>query len=340
MMEADLISNEQEQESFYQLFLNQKTILNDQHLVNLQTFIYVANLLSFQLASDHLCLSASAVSHRINKLEKQLGFQLFHRFTRKIKLTMEGERLYGVLKNSFSRITSEIHDIRSCELSGLLNIFSHPSVAENWLLPRLADFVNRYPSIQINIRMGNEQASFQEQALDLAIYYSNGCFSGFNSECLMEEKILPVCSKAYAEQNQLVNQPENLGSCTLLHDAKAWHYSAVDAEWHVWCKHMKIDLPQNHAMITFDSSRSSAYAAALGMGVAIGRLHLVHKWLESGTLISPFEFAPVRTSFDYYLVWPRLQYIPPRLKVFLTWIKQQGIMSRQIDYQPCRPIAC
>ncbi|AWM79543.1 DNA-binding transcriptional regulator DsdC [Gammaproteobacteria bacterium ESL0073] len=333
MREASFLSSKQEQDSFYQQYLNQKTILNDQHLINLQTFIYAANSLSFQLAADQLCLSPSAVSHRINKLEKQLGFQLFHRFTRKIKLTTEGERLYGVLKNSFSKINSEIHDIRSCELSGSLNVFSHPSVAENWLLPRLADFVSRYPSIQINIRMGNEQASFQEQAIDLAIYYSNGYFPGFNSECLMEEQILPVCTKAYAEQNKLINQPESLGNCTLLHDAKAWHYSAVDAEWHVWCKQMKIDLPQHHAMITFDSSRSSACAAIYGMGVAIGRLHLVRKWLDTGMLISPFKFAPLRTSFNYYLVWPRLQYIPPRLEVFLAWIKQQGEMSQQADYQ-------
>ncbi len=333
MMETPFLSNKQEQDSYYQQCLNQKTILNDQHLVNLQTFIYAANLLSFQLAADHLCLSPSAVSHRINKLEKQLGFQLFHRFTRKIKLTTEGERLYSVLKNSFSRINSEIHDIRSCELSGSLNIFSHPSVAENWLLPRLSDFVNCYPSIQINIRMGNEQASFQEQAVDLAIYYSNGYFPGFNSECLMEEQILPVCTQAYAEQQQLINQPDNLGNCTLLHDAKAWHYSAVDAEWHVWCKQMKIELPQRHAMITFDSSSSATSAATCGMGVAIGRLHLVRKWLDSGVLISPFKFAPLRTSFNYYLVWPRLQYIPPRLEVFLTWIKQQGVMSQQADHQ-------
>lgn len=330
-MKVTSLSKRQEQDSFSQQFLNQNTILNDQHLVNLQTFIYAANALSFQVAAENLYLSPSAVSHRINKLEKQLGFQLFHRFTRRIKLTIEGERLYTVLKNSFSRINSEIHEIRSHELSGSLNIFSHPSIAENWLIPRLADFLSHYPAIQVNIRVGNEQANFEEQSVDLAIYYSNGYFSGFNSEYLMEEKILPVCSPSYAMQYNLINKPEHLKNCTLLYDAKAWHYSAVDAEWHVWCKHMKINFPQSRSMITFDSSSSATHAAINNTGVAIGRLHLVRKWLDLGILISPFEYPPLATCFNYYLVWPRLQYIPPRLGVFLTWIKQQSILSQQAN---------
>lgn len=57
-----------------QSLLNQKTILNDQYLINLQTFIYAARSLSFQAAAENLYLSPSAVSHRIGKLEKQLGF--------------------------------------------------------------------------------------------------------------------------------------------------------------------------------------------------------------------------------------------------------------------------
>ncbi|UYZ83980.1 DNA-binding transcriptional regulator DsdC [Entomomonas sp. E2T0] len=310
-----------------QSLLNQKTILNDQYLINLQTFIYAARSLSFQAAAENLYLSPSAVSHRIGKLEKQLGFLLFHRFARKIKLTNEGERLYGVLKDSFAKINLEIQDIRSNELSGSLNIFSHPSVAEDWLIPRLVDFTQRYPAIQLNIRTGNEQANFQSQAIDVALYYSNGHFPGFNSECFMEEEIFPVCSQTYAAQYNLINQPENLAKCTLLHDAKAWHFAALDAEWHIWCKQMHIELPNSRSVITFDSSRSAAYAAIYHTGVAMGRLHLVHNWLATGRLITPFAIPALKTHFHYYLVWPRLQHIPPKLSVFLDWIKQQGAQS-------------
>lgn len=307
--------------------LSQKIILNDQYLINLQTFIYTARFLSFQLAAEYLYLSPSAISHRISKLEKQLGFLLFRRFARKIKLTNEGERLYEVLKDSFGKINLEIQDIRSNELSGSLNIFSHPSVAGDWLIPRLVDFAQRYPAIQLNIRTGNEQADFETQAIDVALYYNNGHFPGFNSERFMEEEVFPVCSREYAEQHNLINQPDNLKNCTLLHDARAWHFSALDAEWHIWCRQMQLELPYSRSFITFDSSRSAAYAAIYHTGVAMGRLHLVYSWLKNKQLINPFELPPLKTYFHYYLVWPRLSHTPPRLKVFLDWIKQQGKKS-------------
>jgi len=307
--------------------LNKKTILNDQYLINLQTFIYTARFLSFQVAAEYLYLSPSAISHRINKLEKQLGFLLFQRFARKIKLTTEGERLYEVLKDSFGKINSEIQDIRSHELSGSLNIFSHPSIAGDWLIPRLVDFTQRYPAIQLNIRTGNEQADFETQPIDIALYYSNGHFPGFNSECFMQEEVFPVCSREYAEKRDLINKPENLKDCTLLHDAKAWHYSALDAEWHIWCRQNQVELPYSHSSITFDSSRTASYAAIYHTGVAIGRLHLVYNWLKTGLLITPFNIPALKTYFHYYLVWPRLQHVPPRLTVFLDWIKQQGEQS-------------
>lgn len=314
-----------------QALLNQRIVLNDQYLVNLQTFIYAARSLSFQLAAESLYLSPSAVSHRISKLEKQLGFLLFHRFARKIKLTSEGERLYEVLQDSFGKINLEIQDIRSNELSGSLNIFSHPSVAENWLIPRLADFSERYPAIQLNIRTGNEPANFQAQSIDVALYYANGNFPGFNSECIMEEKIFPVCSPSYAKQYNLINQPNNLNNCTLLHDGKAWHYSALDAEWHTWCKQRDVELPNSRSVITFDSSRSAAYAAIYNAGVSMGRLHLVYGWLKKGKLIMPFDTPPLKTQFHYYLVWPRLQNLSPRLEVFLDWVKEQGAKSDRED---------
>lgn len=307
--------------------LSQKTILNDQYLINLQTFIYTARFLSFQLAAEYLYLSPSAISHRIGKLEKQLGFLLFRRFARKIKLTNEGERLYEVLKDSFGKINLEIQDIRSNELSGSLNIFSHPSVAGDWLIPRLGDFAQRYPAIQLNIRTGNEQADFETQSIDVALYYNNGHFPGFNSERFMEEEVFPVCSREYAAQHNLINHPENLKNCTLLHDAKAWHFSALDAEWHIWCRQMQLELPYSRSYITFDSSRSASFAAIYHTGVAMGRLHLVYSWLKNKQLINPFELPPLKTFFHYYLVWPRLSHTPPRLTVFLEWIKQQGKKS-------------
>ena len=61
---------------------------------SLHIFAQIAGSLSFKEAAGALHLTQSALSHRIRKLEQELGFPLFVRQTRKIALTAEGERLY------------------------------------------------------------------------------------------------------------------------------------------------------------------------------------------------------------------------------------------------------
>lgn len=66
----------------------------------------------FALAAQELSITPSAVSHRINLLEKELGFLLFQRFHRRITLTPEGERMQWALDSSFNTLNQEILDIR------------------------------------------------------------------------------------------------------------------------------------------------------------------------------------------------------------------------------------
>ncbi|MCZ5716394.1 LysR family transcriptional regulator, partial [Escherichia coli] len=91
------------------------------------------------LAAEELSLSPSAVSHRINQLEEELGIQLFVRSHRKVELTHEGKRVYWALKSSLDTLNQEILDIKNQELSGTLTLYSRPSIAQCWLVPALGD---------------------------------------------------------------------------------------------------------------------------------------------------------------------------------------------------------
>ncbi len=143
-------------------------------------------------------MSPSAISHRINGLEDELGFNLFERFHRKIRLTSEGERIYMALQSSLALINQEVAEIRNNEISGSLTVYSRPSIAQCWLVPKLADFHQRYPSINLDILTGNEYINFNNYNIDLAIYYDNQPPEGLSCEQLMSETIVPVCSREYA----------------------------------------------------------------------------------------------------------------------------------------------
>ncbi len=93
-------------------------LLNGWQLSKLYTFEVAARHQSFALAADELSLSPSAVSHRINQLEEELGIQLFVRSHRKVELTHEGKRVFWALKSSLDTLNQEILDIKNQELSG------------------------------------------------------------------------------------------------------------------------------------------------------------------------------------------------------------------------------
>jgi LysR family D-serine deaminase transcriptional activator len=228
-------------------------LLNGWQLSKLYTFEVAARHESFALAAEELSLTPSAVSHRINQLEEELGIQLFVRSHRKVELTHEGKRVFWALKSSLDSLNQEILDIKNQELSGTLTVYSRPSIAQCWLVPALGDFTRRYPSISLTVLTGNDNVNMQRAGIDLAIYFDDAPSSQLSHHFLMDEAIVPVCTADYARQHQLQQNPANLRHCTLLHDRQAWSNDSGTDEWFSWAQKFSIDLPQSSG-IGFDRS--------------------------------------------------------------------------------------
>ena len=184
----------------------------------LHTFECVARHLSFSLAAEELSITPSAVSHRINLLEKELGFLLFQRFHRRITLTPDGERMQWALNHSFDALTQEILDIKNRELTGSLTIYSHPSLVQCLLIPRIGDFIALHPTIHLNILTGQENINLANRGVDLAMYFGRPPSDKQLDEIFMRESMVPICTEKYAKTHNLYNAPGNLADCTLLHD--------------------------------------------------------------------------------------------------------------------------
>lgn len=293
-------------------------LLNGWQLSRLSTFEVAARHESFALAADELALTPSAVSHRINQLEEELGIQLFVRSHRKVELTREGTRVYWALKASLDGLNQEILDIKNQELSGSLTVYSRPSIAQCWLVPALGDFSRRYPAISLTVLTGNDNVNLQRAGIDLAIYFDDAPSSQLSHHFLMDEAIVPVCTPYYARQLQLTSNPANLRHCTLLHDRQAWSNDSGTDEWFSWAQQFGIELPQSSG-IGFDRSDLAVIAAMNHVGVAMGRKRLVQKRLESGELIAPFGDMTLKCHQHYYVTTlPGRQW--PKIDAFIEWL--------------------
>lgn len=297
-------------------------LLNGWQLSKLYTFEVAARHQSFAMAAEELSLSPSAVSHRINQLEEELGIQLFVRSHRKVELTHEGKRVFWALKSSLDTLNQEILDIKNQELSGTLTVYSRPSIAQCWLVPALGDFTRRYPSISLTILTGNDNVNLQRAGIDLALYFDDAPSAQLEHHFLMDEAILPVCSPDYARRFDLMGSLVNLPHCTLLHDRQAWSNDSGTDEWHSWAQHFGVNLPTSSG-IGFDRSDLAVIAAMNHIGVAMGRKRLVQKRLESGELVAPFGEMALTCHQHYYMTTlPGRQW--PKIEAFIGWLHEQA----------------
>ncbi|WP_283392360.1 DNA-binding transcriptional regulator DsdC [Photobacterium phosphoreum] len=286
-------------------------------LSGLHCFLIAADQMSFTRAAEILCLTQSAVSHKIKNLEDTLDVQLFIRQHRKLVLTDEGLRLKQVLATNFGDIIHEIRDLKSSELSGDLTISVPPTFAQTWLVPRLTSFIDKYPNVRIHLRTRNDLVDFQTESYDCAIYFGNGIYPSLAVDKLLEESMFPVCSHDYALKYQLYNKPENLIHCLLLHDAAPWARAGRNDEWQFWAQHFKVILPDNGC--TFDRADLAIKAAATGMGVAMARQSFVAEQLATSRLVSPFDMT-VNSAHSYYVVCRKDMQTSPKIKAFKDWL--------------------
>src|SRR2546422_208727 len=166
----------------------------------LETFRFfeaAARHLNFTQAAEEMHVTHGAVSQRIKRLEELLGTPLFRRSGRGMLLTDEGRRLLERVRAAISEIAEGVEAIRPRNKDRSLTISTVPCFAAYWLLPRLADFNEHHPDIQVNIRAALSLTDFTRDGVDMALRFGPGKWAGLTSIKLYDEELVPVCSPAF-----------------------------------------------------------------------------------------------------------------------------------------------
>jgi LysR family glycine cleavage system transcriptional activator len=105
---------------------------------------------------------------KIQSLEQQLGYLVFHRTPAGLRLTPQGEQLFIGVRQAFAILETTLHQTGEETLEGTIKIRVMPSFATKWLLPRLHQFYEQYP-ISLEIDADMTPANFKSDAVDIAI---------------------------------------------------------------------------------------------------------------------------------------------------------------------------
>jgi len=138
----------------------------------LRIFRVAAEAGSFTRAAEELETNQSSVSRQVGALEGELGVSLFHRHARGLRLTEQGELLYRTVQDMHSRLQmARTRLIDSTEKPfGDLRVTTTVGLGSAWLTPRLADFLDLYPDIRVQLLLNDSELDLGAREADVAIW--------------------------------------------------------------------------------------------------------------------------------------------------------------------------
>ena len=280
----------------------------------LRTFEVAARLCSLTLAAEELNVSQVAVSRQVKTLEDYLGVTLFKRLHRGVELTDEGRQLYQGVTGAFQAIANASRRVSRRGRRDILAIQSYTTFSQRWLIPRLTQFHDTFPRIEVRLSSSIAEVDFETQNLDAAIRAGKGDWPDIHAEKLLDIELIPICSPDYQRAHRL-ESPDDLSRVRLLHSM------ARPTDWAAWIKRVNANVDPEPG-IRFESSALAYEAASLDGGVAIAVKLFVQRQLQTGSLVSPFA-QTCYSGEGYFLTWPRATAPSPTLMKFLGWIRER-----------------
>lgn len=286
------------------------------NLIYLQTFLAVATSGSFTQAADHLDVSKGLVSRHVQHLEKSLNARLFHRTTRSVQLTEEGQELYSKAKQI--QILAKEAELRikdySQELSGKLRVTAPLSLGQKLCQQVIPEFCRKYPKIDLNLSFGAESKDVEFGEFDIALRASTNLPDNVIAKDLGFIKNVLVCSPelvaslkaddiiALQEHDFIVHgQVNQWNTLQIVKGAEAYQVAV-------------------NGKITSNTYESIYELAKAGLGTASLPLYLVEQGLQAGSLVRVFPDWVVKTH-QIYALYSQRRITPKKVLVFLDSVK-------------------
>lgn len=294
-------------------------------LAALRTFEVAARHLSFTKAAAELHVTQGAVSQQIKQLEASLGFALFHRGPRGLKLTDKGEELAATAESVFRRLFDKVEELRQPQDAGILTVSVSPSLAVKWLIPRLGRFYQDHPEVDVRIRPDPMVIDVLAEAdtVDMAIRFGQGPFPGLEALPFMHETVFAVASPELLAKGPPLQHPRDLARHTLLHSDSVRLEVNSMANWEVWLALLNVTGVNPKGGPTFPSSYMLLQAAMHGQGVALTWAALADDDLRAGRLVRLFDRA-IEGSMSYFALTTEAAARKPKVVAFRDWLVQEG----------------
>ncbi len=286
-----------------------------QGLQQFLAFAQTARRGSFAAAARDLGGAPSTLAKSVARLETALGVKLFHRTTRQVTLTADGERLF----HRCERVLAEIEDLHAdaagtrAAPSGVLRVDLPIYYGRRFVMPLLAALQRQHPALTLEVRLQDKFADLVREGIDLAVRMGELSDSSLVARRIDWQQLVMVASPAYLKAHGTPRRLEDLAG----HKAVAFRLpsSGRSRPWQLRKARRLVELHPEQSVQVSDTEALGT-AARLGMGLCQLPDYIVQDELARGTLVQVLpesQPAPMPIS----AVVPSGRLVPPRVRVLL-----------------------
>ena len=199
----------------------------------LKIFHAVTQAGSFTKASDILNLSQSAISRQIQSLEYELKTRLFERHARGLVLTDSGHKLYSTANEVISKIKEVETDFteQKHKPSGKLVVTTVVGFGGIWLTPRIKEFRDKNPDIEVELIVTNEELDLSTREADVAIWIRAPKQKNYIQKKIIDINYHIYGSSKYCEEHGLPRTLNDLDKHNLITYGKGSPSPLSEKEW-------------------------------------------------------------------------------------------------------------
>jgi DNA-binding transcriptional LysR family regulator len=282
-----------------------------------ELFIHVAQQGSLTQAAALIGMTKASLSKQIKYLETELKVDLFTRDTYRLQLTEQGK----VLLTQCLRLKKELDDTRSIcqrlidEPEGILRIVAFEYFAKKLIFPKLNNFLNKYPKLELIIDTSERIPDFQQEQVDVAVGFSLPAPLDVVQKSMMITRYVLCGTPAYFKKRGI---PKNL------HELNEHYYIGhssrpVDATINLKPPHT-IQLKPN---LLLNSVSFMIECAKQNVGIIQLPLYMVDELLKKGNLVEVLkEYQAINRNVYYY--YPKFRYIQPKIRKFIDFFLLGG----------------
>lgn len=283
------------------------------------SFVSVIDTGSFSAAAERLGQTPSGVSRTISRLEAQLGTALIKRTTRRLNLTEEGDWLLHRARKILADLqdTQDQLAARLSQPSGLVRVNAATPVLDHLIAPLMADFLDAYPLVRIELISGETVVDLIEERADLAIRIGPLADSTLHARQLGTSRLQLLASPAYLARHGI---PHTIAA---LADHRLLGFTAP-ASLNIW------PLPQLTGdglpvvpVIAASSGETLRHLALAGAGVACLADFLTRQDVQNGNLLPILKAVTLPWAQPVWAVFYKQEVLAPRVSALVNFLAQR-----------------